>query len=91
MPESRSGNVTTIGRPRRKPQLSPSYIYINKNVTHISGPSQTTAHGHEPAPPYPGMKPGGIAERAWLNVMRSRGQSAHIAKPPFKNPKADDH
>jgi hypothetical protein len=41
------------------------------------------------APPH--VKPGGIAERAWLSVMRSRGQSAHITKPSFKNPKADDH
>jgi hypothetical protein len=115
-------------------------IYINKSLTHISGPPQAAARGYEPAPPHPGMKPlahqikqlpsgqwalvtktgyvlftaatraevvkyyrwhctckappsttpGGIAERAWLSVMRSRGQGAHIAKPSFKNPKAND-
>ena len=61
--------------------------------TKTAAPARPALRGKpfEPAPRYPGMKPGGIAERAWLNVMRSRGQNAHIAKPPFKNPKAEDH
>jgi hypothetical protein len=48
-------------------------------ATHISAPGQAAARrGYEPAPPYPGMKPGGIAERAWRNVMRSAAGTARV-------------